>query len=235
MVKKYILLFFIMTILPVNCLAMTFFHMDEIGSVGGNPWGGFSIDGATYNSGTSFENGKFDYKWGKLYEKGCAKFGKIEKPIYVYYDCSQSKYKKYRDAYSPYFGDKDKRTTVKLGAGEGDCVKIYNVKNDGGLVMYFLVHQGCVVGAEVYVIMGYDKTGKFVKYVDTRQIVDKYLGKENFGMKGIFLGKYYCRGNTIVIEYVDPRISHNYKSPVGEFRFKWDEKANWFGVEQVVY
>ena len=70
---------------------MTFFQMQEIGSVGGNPCGGFTIDGATYNSGTPFENGKFDDKWGNLYEKGIAKFGKIEKPIYVYYDCSQSK------------------------------------------------------------------------------------------------------------------------------------------------
>ena len=41
-----------------------------------------------------------------------------------------------------------------------------------------------------------------------------------------------CDGDTIVIEYVAGRRDTYRK---GEFRFKWDEAAQWFSVEQVVY
>lgn len=173
--------------------------------------------------------------WGTLYEKGTACYGEREKALWVYYDCSPPRGKDYREKYAPFFGDKKGVVGVNLMAGEGDIVKISSIKNDGGITLFFVAHKGCVVGAEHYVVMGYNREGEFVKYIEIREIVEKYLGKGNVGFKGVYLGKYYSNANIIIVEYVDPRISRDYRTPVGEFRFKWDEKAQWFGVEHVLY
>lgn len=218
-----------------SAFAMTFSQHVELGKIGGTPEGGFWIHGADYNNGTSYQNGKYDEGNYRLYEKGIARFGKDDKGLWIYYDCSSYKNKKYWDAYSPNFGDKNQEVKVALGAGEGESVNINYLPNDENIAMYFLAHYGCVVGLERYVVMGYDKKGKFVKYIDTRDIVKNYLGEKNFGTKDIFLKKYYFRGDSIIIEYMDPRTAKGFKIPAGAFHFKWDNKAQWFGVEHVVY
>ena len=225
-----------MLLLSVQCFAMTFSQPIEIGKIGGLPSGGFWIHGADYNNGTSFQKGEHDKRWNEiLYEKGVARFGTSDKGLWVYYDCSFEKNRKYWEAYSPKFGDEQQMVTVSLGAGEGDHVDINQIPNNEGVTMYFLAHYGCVAGNEIYVIMGYDKKGKFVKYIDIRDAVRIYLGEKRIGMKGIWLRNYYCRGDSIIIEYLDPWTRNGYTSPAGAFRFKWDDNAQWFGVEHVLY
>lgn len=216
------------------CSAMQFSQPVEIGRIGGNPVGGFSIDGADYNNGSLYRD-QFKGVWGTLYEKGIARYGEEGKSLWVHYDCSHERERGYKEAYAPFFGNREGNIGANLMAGEGDCVKINVLKNDGGITLFFVACNGCVVGTEHYVMMGYGKDGKFVKYLDVGEVAEKYLGKGSFCMKGCFLRKYYCRGNTIVVEYVDPKISKNYQTPVGEFRFKWNDKAQWFGAEHIVY
>jgi len=46
-----------------------------------------------------------------------------------------------------------------------------------------------------------------------------------------FERNYFVRGDTLIIEYKS--LSGDKK--IGEFRFKWDEAAQWFSVEQIKY
>ena len=212
---------------------MQFSQPQKLGGVGGNPMGGISIDGSAFNHGSLYPD-QFKGIWGVLYEKGVAGYGIDEAYLWVYYDCSSGK-KDYRDAYSAHFGNKDKTITVKMGVGEGEYVQIDRVKNDGGIKLFIVAYKGSVVGPEKYVLMGYDKTGKFVKYVDVKSVIEHYLGKNNVGMKGAYLGRYYCENNAVVVEYMDSRITKSYKNAVGEFRFTWNDNAQWFGVEHIIY
>ena len=238
--KKFLGLLVMFMIISSNCLAMTFSQPVEIGSVGGTPQGGFSIKGASYNNGTSYKNGQLDKEWGKLYEKGIARFGNDVDALYVHYDCSPNKNIEYWDAYSPKFGDKDAKRTVSLMAGEGEYVTIYKIKNTGDVTLYLLRSQGSVAGTTIYVLLGRRSDGVFVKYFDMEDINIKYFGlqKNKYGTTKGMRNPWYkncrCQGNTITIEYERSHGRTGYVKE-GEFRFKWDEKAQWFGVEHVVY
>lgn len=224
-------------LLTGNCYAMQFSKIVELGSISGNPVGGFSINGANQNDGSVYKKVGINLsQWGTLYEKGVARYGNTINALWVYYDCSNARARHYWDAYSPKFGNKERTVTVSLGAGEGAHVQMNSILNDAGITMYLLHSE--MAGKFVirrYVVMGYDKSSKFVKYIDTHDIVKKYFGEKNVMMNGIHLEKCYCRGNSLIIEYVNPKSSYGWKSPAGEFRFKWDDKAQWFSIEQVVY
>lgn len=234
-VKKIFLILTALVIFSSKCFAMTFSQPVEIGKVGGQPVGGFWIKGATQNSGTSYKNGQFDKEWKtKLYEKGIAIFGNGKNPLYLHYDCSKNKNRGYQDAYSPKFGNKNATKTVSLGAGEGQAVHVSQIKNDGNITLYLLCGEGPVAGTVDYVLLGVRADGAWVKYFDTREITDKYFG-ENLGLtKKPWYRNFLCRGDTLTISYERHQGKRGYVNE-GEFRFKWDDKAQWFGVEQIVY
>ena len=215
-----------------TALAMTFSQPIPLGSVGGTPQGGFEIRGASYNNGTSFQNGKLDKQWGKLYEKGIARFGKGDDALYMHYDCSPNRSRSYKDAYSPKFGDKNSTKTVALGAGEGESVFVSLVRSDSGQTFYWLYYSGCVGGTERYVLLAVMPDGKFAKMIDTNSVVESYLGANRHNMRGIYLAEAFFEGDTIIIPYTDFDATLKKRVPVGEFRFKWDDAAQWFSVEQ---
>ena len=47
--------------------------------------------------------------------------------------------------------------------------------------------------------------------------------------------RWQSSGNTIAVVYQRVNSSTKRLTDEGEFRFKWDDKAQWFGIEQVVY
>lgn len=237
MARKFILIIMIFFFMVGNCYAMNFSQIVKMGSVSGNPVGGFSIEGARQNNGSIYSRAGMNLKkWGTLYEKGVARYGNINYGLWVYYDCSNEKTRQYWDAYSPQFGNKERSVTIPLEAGEGAYVQVNSIGNDAGITMYLLHSERAgKFTIRRYVVMGYDKTSKLVKYIDTHDILNKYFGEKNIMMNGIHLEKFYCSGDTIIVEYVDPRSSYGWKSPAGEFKFTWDEAAQWFGVEQAVY
>ena len=208
--------------------AMTFFQPVKIGMVSGTPQGGFVIEGASYNNGTYYKN-------SQLYEKGIAFFGNGDKSLYVHYDCSQKVNHNYWEIYSPKFGDKNAKKTVSLEAGEGYSVTIYQINNDSGIILYLLRGDGSVAGTTNYVLLGRRSDDVvFVKYFDTRDVNKNYFGEKLNLSTTPWYTKFYCQGSTMIIEYNRNYIQQGYIKE-GEFRFKWDEAAQWFDVEQVVY
>lgn len=233
--KKFFGVFFLLMIFSSNCFAMTFSQPVEIGKVGGLPTGGFWINGATYNNGTSYKNGQFDKEWKtKLYEKGTAVFGSGRNPLYVHYDCSMKKNSQYQDRYSPKFGNKNATRTVSLGAGEGQAVHISQMKNDGNITLYLLCGEGSVAATVDYVLLGVRTDGAWVKYFDTREITNKYFGENLSFSKRPWYKNFFCQGDTLIIGYERHQGKRGYVKE-GEFQFKWDDAAQWFGVEQIVY
>ena len=228
------ILIVIIVLTSSTCLAMSFSQPVKIGIISGTPQGGFGIDGASYNKGTSYKNGQLDKQWGKLYEKGIAYFGNDDKALYVHYDCSQRVNRDYWEVYSPKFGDKNAKKTVSLKAGEGETVTIYQINNDGDIILYLLRGEGPVAGTTNYVLLGRRSDGIFVKYFDTRDITKNYFGEKLSLSSTPWYTKFYCQDNTMIIEY---KRSYNRQGYVreGEFRFKWDNNAQWFGVEQIIY
>lgn len=230
--KKIFALMFVILIMSSTCLAMTFFQPVKIGRVGGTPQGGFWIEGASYNNGTSYENGKLDREWGKLYEKGVAIFGNGIDAIYMHYDCSNTSSS--RDPYRPKFGDKNATRSVSLGANEGEAVNISLIKNDSNITLYLLHGEGSAAGTENYILLGRRSDGIFVKYFDTRDITKNYFG-ENLNLSNRpWYTNFYCHGSIMIIKYKRNHTRQGYLAE-GEFRFKWDDKAQWFGIQQVVY
>ena len=84
------------------------------------------------------------------------------------------------------------------------------------------------VSGDKYSLLGRKSDGTFVKYFDTWSISEKYFGKRFIPNRGFYDG-WHCDRDTIIIEYA--RFGERGKKiKIGEFRFKWDDKAQWFGV-----
>ena len=96
-----------------------------------------------------------------------------------------------------------------------------------------VLEQQFDVRGDKYVLLGRKSDGIFVKYFDTWIISETYFGQGKRIPPGAFYSDWYCKGNTVVIEY--SKYDKMGKIKIGEFRFKWDEKAQWFSVEQVKY
>ena len=224
-----------------NGFAMTFSQPVEIGRVWGTPMGGNVIENATENKGELYRmrNGETipERNYGnKVYGKGIARFGDNNTAIYFHYNWDY--YKKDREAYKnngAKFGGKDSSNTVALLIEEGWGCSISKIPNDKGLTLYLIFHSGCVRGSERYIIFKVMADGKFVKMVDTNPVVESYLGLNRMGMRGVYLEKPKIVGDTISISYNEYNKTLKRDVILGEFRFKWDDAAQWFGVEQVVY
>ena len=228
--KKVFALIFVIFMMSSTCLAMTFSQPVKIGRVGGTPQGGIWIEDASYNNGTSYKNGQLDKEWGKLYEKGIAVFGNGIDALYMHYNCSSNN----RDAYRPKFGDKNALRTTSLGANEGESITINLIKNDSRITLYLLHGEGSAAGTENYILLGRRSDGVFVKYFDTHEITKKFFGEKLSLSTRPWYSKFYCQGNKMIIEYKRHHDRQGYLNE-GEFVFKWDDKAQWFSIEQVVY
>lgn len=82
-----------------------------------------------------------------------------------------------------------------------------------------------------YTLIECQNDGKFVKYVATKEITKRYFGWAGSGASPIVYQDIAVTGDAVTITYT----AHLSDTNTGEFRFKWDDKVQWFGVEQVVY
>ena len=135
------------------------------------------------------------------------------------------------------FGGKDISNTLAITTGEH--TKVFNINTDNNM-MFFVVFSVSNPGNDCYVL-GKSSNGRFVKYLDTEDITKRFFGtstvESSFSM---YYQECACRGDTIIIPYrinylVKTYPTSKYDIRQGEFRFKWDDKAQWFGIEQVVY
>ena len=214
--KKIFGILFALAIFSSNCFAMTFSQPVKIGEVSynGSPTGGVEIVGATSKKNYSTS------KNSAYYGKGIALFGKS---LYFYFNDEY-----FRQNFNGYtteltkkvsrFGGTDVKNSVPIFTLEGKT-DIYQIKNDGGIELY-LAQTETGAGGTIQVF-GTTKEGKWVKYFDTADAV------KNFGIpRDEWFSGFFTFGDTIVIQY-RPQHSRNNS----ELRYKWDEAAQWFGVE----
>ena len=215
-----------------NCLAIQLSQTQEIGKVfGPEHTGGFEIKGADYNNGNKITSGRI--KSEDIFGRGIARFGSGGDALYVHYNAYTDKSYISEDytQNSCRFGGKDFSNTI---ANAIDYCTISRISTDGDITFYLLLNGGGVAEYADYILIGRRSDGKFVKYFNTYDVRTAYLGKE--GSRNSLLKKKYTVGDTLVIEYeYTPDYSNINSKKYGEFRFKWDDEAQWFGVEQVVY
>lgn len=223
--KKLFTLMLMLLVIASNCFAMTFYQPIEIGEFGygvQSPIGGYSIKGATSNNGNYYTKNKKDNT--RTYGKGMAIFGEGNDSISIHYDFDNLRGIK--------CGDKNISNSVLISTGPFG--NILQIKNDSEITFYYMSFG---YKYSHFYIIGKRKDGRWIKYIDSSEIEKKYSTKASFygpqypPLKGTKnLKNIYCQNDTIIVPYGD----HG-DVKLGEFRFKWDDAAQWFGVEQVVY
>ena len=215
--KNVYWLFILFFIISSDCLAITLSQPVKIGEIIYR--GGLDLRGATSIKDFS------TVKRPGIYDRGVASFGNS---LYLYFNREyyEQNFKsaktlndriKLRNKVSR-FGGADVKNSVPIFVFEGGT-EIYQIKNDGGIELY-LTKSGTGSG-DGFEVFGTTKEGKWVKYFDTDDAV------KNFGIpRDEWFSRFFTFGDTIIIQYHPQHSSNN-----SELRYKWDDKAKWFGVE----
>ena len=216
-----------------TALAMTFQQPVKVGRVsipiqrGGY---GLVIEGATYNDGSYFR--KY-IKDSIGYDKGLAKFGDGDDALFFHYNYGAT----FENSKSNFvskshfkFGDKNVSNTIAdIGVGSGG--EILQIKTDEGITFYSIrfMYQ-----TSDLTLIGRRKDGKWVKYIHSKDISKMYFGgKDGYREpNGVIYEQVTVQGDTLIMQY---SRFETYRKFEGEFRFKWNEAAQWFGVEQIIY
>ena len=199
--------------------AMEFSEPIEIGKIAASnqSGGGFWID-ALDNSGTFWNS-------GANFDKGIARF---DDSLFCHYN--------YSEGLDVNFGSEDFSNTVIVPIETytvGATNSISVIPNDEQIPIYvvYALHNNSHV-----TIIG-KINGQWIKFIDSKDISRKFFGNDSDEynlMNGIMYQNVFVRGDSIVMIY--GRFPTFYSDQIeGEFRFKWDESAQWFSVEQVPY
>lgn len=201
-----------------NALAMTFSEPLEIGCIGmSQKVGGFTCKNESANNGDYYT--KYNKNNTHSFGKGVARFGNGADALYVHYNV-------YQNRGEVKLGGENIANTVSLNILNE---WIYRIKSDDGITLYAIRFW---YGPDSdWRIIGRKKDGTFVKYIDTMDITEKYFGMSTYGASPVRYDIPVCQNDTMIIHYMGQK-SREY---LGEFRFKWDYNAQWFGVEQVAY
>ncbi|MBR1420558.1 MAG: hypothetical protein IJ575_05845 [Selenomonadaceae bacterium] len=210
-----------------NCFAMNFSAPVRMGEIFNTPSGGFVFSGDIYNQGELYK--RFS-KWQgeNVYGKGVARFGNGDDALYFYYDEARPYGKDSNGrGYNSKFGDSNGTNLFSTEIIEYSYL-VDRIDTDSNFTFYVLVRSGFGVSFTNYIIIGKQKNGKFTKYFETDDIRQQHFGKA----RSIFFDKLICKSDTIVVTY-----KSNYVQGIsdGEFRFKWDDAAQWFSVEHVQF
>ena len=203
-----------------NCFAMNFSEFVKLGGTSYPPWG-IEIKNATSNTGTPKKvnaGSKEKVNWHTVHENGIAQFGNGDDSIYCHYSSPS--------AMESYFGDKDKSNAIEIEE-ELYGTSISQIKNDSDAKIY-LLHSGGA-SSQSYICLGKKNDVTWVKYFDTRKIAKKYFNA------WAIISDAILENDTLVIGYHTRGTRENRSSQRGEFRFKWDDAAQWFSVEHVQF
>lgn len=118
-------------------------------------------------------------------------------------------------AYASRFGSRNFANTVPVYTFEGST-RIYPLKSDDGREFYLLVTE--TGGGGSIKVIG-ERNGKWVKYFDTADVRKKIP-------HDFYLDNFYTAGDTIILDYKEWQKENHCA-----LRYKWDEAAQWFGVE----
>ena len=229
--KKFLGLTLMLMFIASNCFAMSFFQPEEIGKITYPPIGDMTIKNATYIS--SKPSGKFQNSVTYPYDS-LIKFSDGENAIFVNHKSGYMNF--------PKFGDKNIENSIKIELGLYGAT-IFQVKNDSNIKFYLIRTEDAMASSINWICIG-KKDDQWIKYFDIRDIRKKYFGNNNTIRLFFSSGSYessggdsryartYCKNDTIIMEY---KYYENNVSKTGEFRFKWDDAAQWFGVEHIIY
>lgn len=174
------------------------------------------IDKAISNTGTHpiFNGNKV---MTELYQNGTATFGDPLHPLLLTYTPN--------GILSDISGTKE---ICRLFIG----ITFFEIRNDVGVTMYLLrcEERYNISGNNRYILCGYRSDGKFVIYFDTKQIIKRYGITEGLAMEFSPV----ISGDKISLIYNVHKTKHDNQKD-GELNFVWDEKAQWFSVENVTY
>lgn len=215
--RKIILITIMLIIsVPEFCFAMHFYQSERLGTFYFNQIGhGFMMKGETINIGDKYTKIRGNNSRG--YGKGIATFGYGKDALYVAYNA-------YTGNLDANFGNKQMTSYVPIN--DMTFKTIYCIKSDSGMTLYPIVRGHSYVDLT---IIGKRQDGTFVKYIESERITSSYFGMRTF--PNYEYDKVRIFGDTIIVPYC---INKDIKIR-GEFRFKWNEKAQWFGVEKVDY
>mgnify|MGYP006874579077 FL=1 len=204
-----------------SCFAMQFSSVEKIGEAGisqaGRSGGGMVIINATHNTGDYYITNAYNAHNTQSYGKGVATFGDGDDALYMHYNMY--------DHTPTVMGGKNIHNTIQWRFLIG---YISRIRTDEGITLYAIQNT---YGPEFdYVIIGRRTDGVWVKYLDTREITDRYWSKRKSGAPATAYRNLRTEGDTLVMDYRHWSDQEN-----GEFRFRWDTNAQWFGIDKVVY
>ena len=204
-----------------SCFAMQFSSVEKIGEAGisqaGRSGGGMVIINATHNTGDYYITNAYNAHNTQSYGKGVAAFGDGDDALYMHYNMY--------DHTPTVMGGKNIHNTIQWRFLIG---YISRIRTDEGITLYAIQNT---YGPEFdYVIIGRRTDGVWVKYLDTREITDRYWSKRKSGAPATAYRNLRTEGDTLVMDYRHWSDQEN-----GEFRFRWDTNAQWFGIDKVVY
>lgn len=219
-VRIFVLVLSIFVLCIESASAMQFFQSEKLGYISFY----MAQNGGVYFQGESNVNGKYRSSSNgagrEYYGKGLVKYGSGHDAMYIHFDTSEPYHCNAR------VGSKEIGNTIEVFL-QSDTIK--RIKTDAGITLYVFDYSHSF--QRFYTIVGVTPSGKFVKYIDARVITSKYYGEG--AKKSIQFQNLICSGDTIIIPYAF--YYGTYIENIGEFRFKWDENAQWFGIEQVLY
>ena len=210
---------------------MQFSQSIQIGEVGYINLGGFLFKQVNKNNGVLSSTQRLKNR--SIYDHGVAVFGNGTNALYFHYDSYKANVqgKKINVITHGFmkFGDSNINNTVTLKL---PMFKVFSIENNQNRKFYMINSYYDIPEDFHYDLIGKTNNGKWAKYFDTGDIVTKYFGlRQGYGFE-----KFKLLNDTIIIPY---KLFYNgrYNNPTerGEFRFKWDEKAQWFSVEQIKY
>ncbi len=110
---------------------------------------------------------------------------------------------------------------------------VYQINGENGIVAYVDIEPCGAIDPDGMCIRGLWKDGKAVTYVGDVYQFAKGIDDAHFFFKDKSIR---VMNNTICVPYTLKSGEFSQKHiRDGEFRFKWDDKAYWFGIEDVVY
>ena len=206
--KKFFVLTIFLMMICAQASAMNLKLSQSLGniSLGANPYL-LHIEGSNLPGGD--------------YSKGAATFG----DLFFHFDCTlfediQARGKTFEEIESlaSRFGSSDFENAVPVYVFEG-LTKIYRLSGDDGREFYLLATE--TGGGGSMKVIG-SRDGKWIKFFDAldmrKQIPPEY-----------YIENFYAEGDTIIFVYKKWQEEN-----FCELRYKWNEAADWFGVE-IIY
>lgn len=205
--------------------AIQFSQMERVGCIGYANMGGFFIEEATYNYG---KNPSIGLGHKTVYDKGTAKYSNGMDALYFHYNTGRyAGGIKYDKSYSK-FGAENIENTIQVDIM---MPELFKISSDENITLYVIKDSDDLPEENSYMVIGRRADGVWVKYIDTKMFVGDYLGRNGYDLGDMIVE------NDIIRLFYKTYDYHRWQNTTskGEFCFKWDDAAQWFSIEQIIY